>query len=214
MTEASESLTSNWTEAYRVFEGTAQELAEALEAIAGVVGSAPDDPEPSERLVRSYVQKGALDRPERRGKESIYGFRQIAQYFAVRRLLSDGWPLALAAQETATRDTAELLELIGAESPGGAAQADARIGSPAALEGRRSALTERLSRASQARALLGVSETASAEARPVMRLALTPWASLAIDADRVDKITEAEADALGALASAALIEARLRRGGG
>ncbi len=47
----------------------------------------------NERLVRDYVSKGILDRPERRGKEAFFGLRQLLQLIAARYLVDANWPL-------------------------------------------------------------------------------------------------------------------------
>ena len=49
--------------------------------------------EPNERLVRDYVARGILSKPERKGKEAIFGFEQLAQFLACRAVIEDGLSL-------------------------------------------------------------------------------------------------------------------------
>ena len=55
--------------------------------------------EPNERLVRDYVAKNILSRPERSGKEAIYGFKQLIQFIACRAMIEDGWPLSKISED-------------------------------------------------------------------------------------------------------------------
>ena len=45
------------------------------------------------RLVRDYVARGILSKPEPKGKEVIFGYQQLVQFIACRHLLSEGYPL-------------------------------------------------------------------------------------------------------------------------
>ena len=49
---------------------------------------------PNERLVRGYVTEETLPRPDRKGKESIYGYNHLIYFLACRDLFSENWPLA------------------------------------------------------------------------------------------------------------------------
>ena len=49
---------------------------------------------PNERLVRGYVTEEILPRPDRKGKESIYGYNHLIYFLACRDLFSENWPLA------------------------------------------------------------------------------------------------------------------------
>ena len=49
---------------------------------------------PNERLIRGYVSEEILPRPERKGKESIYGYKHLIYFLVCRDLFSENWPLA------------------------------------------------------------------------------------------------------------------------
>jgi hypothetical protein len=77
--------------------------------------------EPNERLVRDYVARGILSKPERKGKEAIFGFEQLAQFLACRAVIDDGWPLSKISEDFSVSSMTEILNLI----PGEASQDDA-----------------------------------------------------------------------------------------
>ena len=66
------------------WQGTAEAL--ARHALEWMRIKRIGDPsfEPNERLVRDYVARGILSKPERKGKEAIFGFEQLAQFLACR----------------------------------------------------------------------------------------------------------------------------------
>ena len=49
---------------------------------------------PNERLIRGYVSEGILPKPERKGKESFYGYKHLIYFLVCRDLFSENWPLA------------------------------------------------------------------------------------------------------------------------
>ena len=98
------------------WRGTAAELANQCNSLISLLPSlAPDAGAANERLVRHYVQVGALTPPDREGREALFGVRQIVEFLATRYLLSDGWPLAKAGEMVRATDAAGLLELIPTE---------------------------------------------------------------------------------------------------
>ncbi len=117
-------MTTDWTDRYRHWEGTAAELASEAAAVAEGIRIFDGDAEkggnaenrapwrPNERLVRHYVQVGVLGRPERAGKEAHFRFRQLVELLATRVLLNDGWPLAKIADYVRLEDDAGLLGLL------------------------------------------------------------------------------------------------------
>ena len=72
--------------------------------------------EPNERLVRDYVAKNILSRPERSGKEAIYGFKQLIQFIACRAMIEDGWPLSKISEDFQISSINEIVNLIPGES--------------------------------------------------------------------------------------------------
>ena len=111
--------TLNWKERLLSWEGTVSEMVSALSEVSK--SESWSGAQPNVRLIRHYTQLGVLDRPERRGKEAYYGYRQIVQYLAARWLLKDGWMLIKIAEVTTTRSTPELLALLPG-TPNNAAQ--------------------------------------------------------------------------------------------
>ena len=98
------------------WRGTAAELANQCNSLISLLPAlAPDAGAANERLVRHYVQVGALTPPDREGREALFGVRQIVEFLATRYLLSDGWPLAKAGEMVRATDAAGLLELIPTE---------------------------------------------------------------------------------------------------
>jgi len=78
---------STWT-------GPASALADECNRLMPACGLESEAGSANERLVRHYVQIGVLTPPEREGRDALFGARQIAEFLAARRLLSEGWPLA------------------------------------------------------------------------------------------------------------------------
>jgi hypothetical protein len=107
----------DWTDKYRSWEGTAAELADVAAAAGAAIRIPDGDTRPNERLVRHYVHVGILGRPERRGKEAYFGFRQIVELLAARVLLNDGWPLAKIAEFIGVTNLDDLLGLLPQSTP-------------------------------------------------------------------------------------------------
>lgn len=210
-----------WSVEHGDFDGNAGELAERLTDLMPRFDWAANDPDPSIRLIRFYTQEGALDRPERRGKEAFYGFRQLVQFVALRWLLNDGWPLAKAAIETATRATEELIALVPVSAGGPVSaselvqrfQADARLSTKpmaAAIVASQLDLSARVGRLARARAAYGES-SAPPEPRETLRLDLADWCAVFVDAEALNSLTDEKARALGDALAEALIDARISR---
>ena len=72
--------------------------------------------EPNERLVRDYVTRNILNRPERSGKEAIYGFKQLVQFIACRAMIEDGWPLSKISEDFQISSINEIINLIPGEN--------------------------------------------------------------------------------------------------
>jgi hypothetical protein len=53
-----------------------------------------------------------MTRGERRGREGVFGLRQLLEYLAARALLRDGWPLAKIATFTSGASEAQLAALL------------------------------------------------------------------------------------------------------
>lgn len=212
-----------WTEQHAAWEGTAGELVDLISALLPSLGWAADEPEPNVRLVRYYTQISVLDRPVRRGKEAIYGFRQLVQYLAARWLLLDGWLLAKIGEETSLRSTEALLALLPGGAPKNRAQSlidrfrqdslapaspPAARPDPRAQAAWRTAQRARLQRALPA---LG-NRSGSVPQRHVVMLELTPWCQVTVDADKASTLTDAEAAMLGEALAATLLDVNSKGG--
>lgn len=108
MSESTESKTApvpeDWT-------GTAAQLAQVLVQVLPRYTLSPE-PLPSERLIRFYVTSGVLLKPQREGREALFGQRQALQFLAARALLEDGWPLAKVAAYLQGLTDSDLLALL------------------------------------------------------------------------------------------------------
>ena len=103
-------ISSDWT-------GTAAQLAQVLAELLPRYALHPD-PAPSERLVRFYVSSGVLRRPQREGREALFGMRQAIEFLAARALLEDGWPLAKVAEYLPEQSDGALLALLPERAAG------------------------------------------------------------------------------------------------
>jgi DNA-binding transcriptional MerR regulator len=88
----------NLLQRYRSFEGTAEDLIAAAQTCAQLFGWGWPDDRLSERLVRYYASEGLVDRPERRGREAYYGYRQLVQLLLALRYADAKIPLPRIAQ--------------------------------------------------------------------------------------------------------------------
>ncbi len=101
---------------YKDWEGTAESLAETAGGLMqGEAGFGEADFAPNERLVRDYVARGIVGKPERRGKEAIFGFEQLVQFLACRAMVADGWPLSKIAEDFRHANLEDTLALIPGE---------------------------------------------------------------------------------------------------
>jgi len=257
------------------WRGTAAELANQCNSLISLLPSlAPDAGAANERLVRHYVQVGALTPPDREGREALFGVRQIVEFLATRYLLSDGWPLAKAGEMVRATDAAGLLELIPTErAPTRAEQTVARyrqqldptlrravaaprvesrarqlsLGSvaaaaksflasatpgaaskPGVASVRESALTPthapvhtpiaRAAEISRRRVALADNlqslgnRSGRPETRRLLRISLTPWCHVHIDARHLKGMTDDTPGILGAALTQALHDERTRKG--
>lgn len=224
-----------WHTQHQDWEGTAEELADLANTVADRIGLDLGESPFNERVIRSYVQVGALDRPERRGREAHFGFRQLAQCLAVRMLLGDSWPLARIADYMQITGTEALIDLL--PKPGAAAAAQAlvrrfqkqRTEEPRVLyqaasppltppdrdRSARQSVTEGsadlLRRRTVLRDLSTSLSAASTNDTPdvCMRIELVPGCQVYVDRSLIRAITRDQADQLGEALSHALIDRKL-----
>lgn len=210
-----------WRHHYERWQGGAATLAEVAERLLPRFGL-PEEPRPNERLVRDYVQRGIVARPERDGKEARFGFRQLVDFLVARALLQDGWPLAKIAELTATAPLDELLRLLPQERPPTAAEeALDRLSRQRAREGPVAGFAamapppDRLARESMLwrRDMRQASPfpPSGLPRRDAVRIELAPWCLVVLDRDALDQIDTDIAEALGRQLTAALLAERLER---
>ncbi len=99
------------------WEGNAEALAKHAKSWMRVKRIGDPAFEPNERLVRDYVARGILSKPERKGKEAVFGFEQLAQFLACRAMIEDGWPLMKIAEDFGVSSLSDILNLVPGESP-------------------------------------------------------------------------------------------------
>lgn len=219
------------------WRGTAAELADRLNAVLTDIPSLADDAgSANERLVRHYVQVGVLTPPEREGREALFGLRQVVEFLAARYLIKDGWPLAKVAEMVRATDLDGLAGMIPTDRPRTRAEevvakyrsAEAfaltpesappasrasvqqamRLESPlaraAGITRRRVSLEENLK-------ALG-NTTGRADRSRIVRIELTPWCHVHVDAATLGEMSEDTPETLGAALTQALQEERIQKG--
>ena len=91
------------------FAGNANDLCGAVIAASKQHNWRVEPDSINERLVRYYASVGVIDRPDRQGRDSTYGFRHLVQLIMARRLSHEQkWSLQLVAQYNQETTTAEL----------------------------------------------------------------------------------------------------------
>jgi DNA-binding transcriptional MerR regulator len=212
------------------WSGTAGELADKCNDLMPEVGLEGEEGAANERLVRNYVQLGVLSPPVRRGREALYGARQVLEFVIARYLLRDRWPLAKIAELVKTYDlpdsrlpsddlepptAAELAlarirvhepsaERIAASVAPGPGIARASLGRAAEISTRRIDLGDKL------RAL---GNPAGAPTRSeLVRLQLTPWCTVDIDLAQLRSLGPSTPELLGQALTQILLDERLTRG--
>lgn len=218
----------DWKPKYLDWEGTASELAAVVSSISRYLNIMDDDVTPNERLVRHYAQQGVLERPERRGKEAIFGFRQIVEFLAARNLLRDGWPLAKVAEFNRAAELDQLLDLLPKKHKPNRAQelvakfqrrttpteplADRQssIRSPSFLARSVDLTKGRMSKRETLEALGNTSD--SPERDSLVRLALAPWCHVYFDPEVLRQLSPKTPELLGKALTQCLIDERIHPG--
>ena len=98
------------------WEGTAKSLAVRAKESLTAKDIGDTSFEPNERLIRDYVSRGILSRPERKNKEALFGFEQLAQFLACRAMIESGWPLSQVSDEFQLSTLEDLMDWIPGES--------------------------------------------------------------------------------------------------
>jgi DNA-binding transcriptional MerR regulator len=218
-----------WSSRERDFEGTASELAHQVSVVLDELGLTESELTPNERLVRHYVQQGILKRPERRGREAVFGFRQLVEFLVARRLIQDGWPLAKVAQFNQSAEMTQLLELLpdrrsqnkaqdlvshfqrraarSAPVPSPAASMDS---SPKVLARSVKMTQDRISRREAIQTLSGTPD--AIERSTLVRLNLTHWCQVYVDPEILRQHPPNTPELLGQALTQLLIDERHHKG--
>lgn len=220
----------DWLGNIHEWEGTAADMEKRIASMAKKSGWS-DSESPSVRLIRHYTQLGILDRPERRGKEAIYSYRQVVQLFVARWLLQDGWKLSKIAEITSAQSTTELLELVpaqGLESDAGKLIQRFRTESSTPVPRKRRAKktvslnkvretnpvtqmnmerTSKRGRLQDGLVHLGNTD-GRVNRRDVQVIELTPWCQLLIDQEQLKRLSTHDVTVLGEALATALYESK------
>lgn len=226
-------------DALKAWEGTGDELAETASRILRERGFAEDPVSPNVRLIRDYASRGILTRPERRGKEAIYGYRHLLEFVAARVLVADGWPLAKIAEHFVHISDDELRALIPGQERGNRALELARsfLRGGAGREAVRPQLKARAKpeehttdkptsgtlfreRAARVSSLqvdlrnamdrLGLPPDAP-PMEQVTLIAIAPWCQLLIQTERLKTLTASDAEEIGRAITASLLNPSIRK---
>jgi hypothetical protein len=222
-----------------MWEGTGDELAELANSLLRERGFAEDPVSPNVRLIRDYASRGILTRPERRGKEAIYQYRNLLEFIAARVLVADGWPLAKIAEHFVHISDDELRALVPGQERGNRALELARSflrgggTQHSQVQGKfsKSRLGERTKdettsgmlfrkRAARVSSLQMELRDAMdrlglpADAPPVQQvtlIAIAPWCQLLIETERLKTLTADQADEVGRAIAASLLNPSIRK---
>lgn len=93
------------------WQGTAKELADLLASICQQEDFADLTP-PTVRLIRDYCRRGIITTKGQRGRRRIFGFRQIIEFLAARRLIADGYSLRKVSKYIAQQNEKAILQII------------------------------------------------------------------------------------------------------
>jgi DNA-binding transcriptional MerR regulator len=222
-------------EPYEQWNGTIEELARVAAEVLTSLGRR-DSQAPNVRLIRDYVQRGIMSPSERRGKKAYYGISHLQELVAARILVSDGVPLAKIAEQF-QRDRDLVMVTLGLTArdrqPDNPARArwkqlaadsmkqplpmqalesfiDDQTASNAFMRktledtGQKQDMQQRLARLGSGRPEPRVDR--------MVRLTITEWCSLLIDAERLSNLTTEQAEDIGRSISTALIDPRIKKG--
>lgn len=209
------------------FRGSAEELAETAGTVLASVGqSAPV----SCRVIRDYVWRGLLGRPERERtrREAFYGYEHLVRLVAIRILLGDGWPRAKVGDYMSSATIDELVALAQPRGDGLASDV-ARRSARSTGRGRRGAaentpapsgrgITDRQAKLATLRTELPVHMSRIVDANEGPIFTDYTAVSLAVDLHlmiakvRLSEMTLDEAEAIGRAVTASLMAPRARGG--
>ncbi len=217
------------------WSGNAEELAVQASMLLGEGAKG----EVNERLVRDYVSRRILRKPERDGRGATFEYHQLLQILAARLLLKqEGWPLLKIAEFVGLAPRDKLMRIIARHAEPNPAIAVARSLS------RESLLSESTSMAApppmaphEIGPMLSRSHAATAAEKlgwreefrrirrrlgapdqalritNVIRVAIAPGLRVEIESDRLRRMTEEDAKIIGRAVTLALMETAAPTGG-
>lgn len=174
----------------------------------------------TERLVRDYVAREILDRPERQGKEAIFSYRQLIQLVAARHLIDANWPLEDIEREfrgqtteviskfipgaslgTDADDTADLIDQFRQEAGYGRDDARQRL--------RRRKIDQARQQVDISSALRNIgSDLTNVIKEEFTAFQLATWMILFVDQSKAASLTIEQAEQIGRSITAALLNPR------
>jgi hypothetical protein len=207
--------------------GDVSELARLAGEILAARGLADASNEPTVRVVRDYAQRGIVSRPQRQGKEAIYGYRQLLEFIAARVLVADGWPLAKIAEHFAHIADTELRTLISGDQTKNRAltvaqrlRSEAQL-APSGVHGKPSRYRSSPDAADDFRRRAARLSSVQVELREALRrlglpedgpaveqltlIAVAPWCQVLVENRRLQRVTMEEAEEIGRAVTASLL---------
>ena len=217
-----------WEMKYQEWEGSAAKMADVTRGLARELDLGDDDILANERLIRNYARLGIVSRPERRGKEAVYGFRQIVEFLAARVLVNDGWPLAKIAEMSRHASLQELIDVLPKGEEMNTAQrlirkfrepqSDGAVmarGTPPLtqqpMHNRTMSMVQRKRSLQDSLDALG-NKGGTLKHQLTHRIELTPWCHVLVDASELRLMTGETSELLGIALNQALQEMRSRKG--
>lgn len=209
------------------WSGTAAQLAEALDNLL-VRYTLNPEPTPSERLVRFYVTSGVLQKPQREGREALFGPRQALEFLAARALLEDGWPLAKVAEFLPGQSDDDLEALLPEREPRKAVKTKAQELVEQLRAGETSVVPERsvvrsplpapapnpvqLKQRQRVREAQQKLESEGVKREAWVHLTVTPWCEVELQQAALESVTLEQVESAVELIRAALVGELARKG--
>ncbi len=217
------------------WSGNAEELAKQASML---LGEGPKG-EVNERLVRDYVSRRILRKPERDGRGATFEYHQLLQILAARLLLKEeGWPLLKIAEFVGLAPRDNLMRIIARHSDPNPAIAVARslaretLSSPSASMAAPPSVLRQMTTPSphrphapfagenlgwreefrRVRRSLGALDE-ELKITNVTRVSIAPGLRVEIESDRLRRMTEEDARIIGRAVTLALMETAAPTGG-
>jgi hypothetical protein len=216
----------DWQSRYQEWEGSVEELEGLISEVAKSLPVTTKETMPNVRLIRHYVSIGAVSRPERRGKDAVYSFRQVVECIAVRMLLADRWPLSKIAEMTGGASVQDLMKFIPLENntpnvQRNSAQALVEKFS-SQISPKSTARSPALREASnathreldlQSDLFAFGSKTGEPERLSIIRLQVAPWCHVDIEETALDRLTTEDTKRAGDMLHKLLRREKMKKGG-